>query len=46
MLFVEVLSALFMVATFIVGIGLLIADQQARHEPVRQESGAWRRPRR
>ena len=46
MFLVESLIALFMVASFVAGMALLIADYQARKEPVHQESGAWRRPRR
>jgi hypothetical protein len=44
MLFFELFPAFMMVVAFIAGIGLLIADRQARKEPVRQESGTWRRP--
>jgi hypothetical protein len=46
MVFFELLPALFMVVAFIAGLALLIADRQSRREPVRQESGAWRRRRR
>ena len=45
MLLFELIPAFVMVCALIAGIGLFVADRQARREPVHQESGAWRRPR-
>jgi hypothetical protein len=45
MLLFESITVFFTVVAFIAGMGLLVADRQARTQPVRQESGAWRRPR-
>ena len=45
MLLFELIPAFVMVCAFIAGVGLFVADRQARREPVRQESGTWRRPR-
>ena len=45
MLLFELIPAFVMVCAFFVGVALFVADRQARREPVRQESGAWRRPR-
>jgi hypothetical protein len=44
MLLFELIPAFVMVCAFIAGIGLFVADRQARREPVRQESGSWRGP--
>jgi len=46
MLLFELIPAFIMVCAFIAGVGLFVADRQARREPARQASGAWQRPRR
>jgi hypothetical protein len=46
MLLFESLTVFFTAIAFLAGLALVIADRQARRQPVRQESGAWRRPRR
>ena len=44
MLFLELFSAIMLIACVHIGIWLVAMDRQARRQPATERSGEWRRP--